>query len=61
MSDKLRTFPSNSVEALAFLYIQNRDLSDYTPEQIYDEYMEAVKKIKSHKPSKKATPISWTY
>ena len=61
MNDTLKTFPSNAIEALALLYMQNRDLSDYTPEQIYDEYMEVIKKIKAHKSANKTKASSWVY
>ena len=36
-------------EAIAFLYVQNQDLSGLSPEEIYDKYRDAYKKIHYHK------------
>ena len=52
MSESVKTFPSDESEALAFLYIQNQDLSGLTPPQIYDEYRKAYKEIRNQKVSK---------
>jgi len=41
------SFPSNQIEALAFLYVQNQDLSKMTPEEIAVMYNDAHEKIKS--------------
>lgn len=46
---QLQSFPSNDVDALAMLYVQNQDLSEITPEQLFDMYQEAYKKIDVHK------------
>ena len=39
---KLNSFPSNSWEAIAYLYVKNQDLSGKTPEEIYDLYHDAL-------------------
>lgn len=54
MSESIRKFPSNESEALAFLYVQSKDLSNLTPSQIYDEYRKAYEEIRKHKVSKPA-------
>lgn len=43
---KLSTFPSNKLEALTMLYLENQDLSKTTPEELVDVYHETLKKIK---------------
>lgn len=50
MSDKINfsTFPSNKIEALAMLYLQNQDLSNLSPEEVCDEYQNACDKIYKH-------------
>lgn len=49
MSDvSLNTFPSNSIDALALLYVQNQDLSGKTPERICEIYWEAYFRIRKH-------------
>ena len=45
----LRTFPKNECDALAMLYIQNQDLSELTPEQLFEKYQEAYDKICEHR------------
>ena len=45
----LSSFPANDQEAIAFLYVQNQDLSGLSPEEIYDKYRDAYKKIHYHK------------
>ena len=49
MSDSLKAFPSNDVEALAYLYVKSQDLSTLTPSQIYDKYRNAYKEIHDRK------------
>lgn len=51
MSDKvtLSTFPASELQALALLYVQNQNLSGLTPEEIYDKYRDAYKRIHDHK------------
>lgn len=44
---KLSTFPETEYEALALLYVQNQDLSDATPEEIFDLYFDAKQKIRA--------------
>ena len=49
MSDNnLSTFPSNRIEALTMLYLQNQDLSDITPEELLEKYHETYKRIREH-------------
>lgn len=50
------SFPANATEALAYLWIQNQDLSDLTPEQLYDKYQEAYNSIHKYKVSKDRKP-----
>lgn len=45
----LRTFPANEIEALAMLYVQQQDLSEISPEALYDMYRDAYDKIRSHR------------
>lgn len=45
----LRTFPETVTEALAMLYVQSQDLSEVTPEGLFDMYQDAYQKIKSHR------------
>lgn len=51
MPDKvlLNTFPSSEAEALTLLYLQNQDLADFTPEEVYDKYRDAYERIRKHK------------
>ncbi|MBO4515334.1 MAG: hypothetical protein J5721_06625 [Lachnospiraceae bacterium] len=42
-------FPSNEVEALALLYLQNQSLSGLAPEEIYDKFADAIKRIAAQK------------
>lgn len=47
MSDvQLDTFPSNSVEALTMLYLQNQDLTALTPEELVKKYAETYSEIR---------------
>mgnify|MGYP000162840993 CR=1 FL=1 len=50
MSDKIyfSAFPSNKIEALAMLYLQKQDLSNLSPEEVYDKYQDACDKIYKH-------------
>lgn len=46
MSDTtLRTFPTNNIEALVMLFLQNQDLSMKSPAEICTMYFEAFKEI----------------
>lgn len=40
------SFPSNKIDAVTMLYLQNQDLSGLTPEQIADKYDDAYYAIK---------------
>lgn len=64
MSDNnvhLSKFPANECEALALLYIQSQDLSELTPEEIYDKYKETYDKIKKRKKETKKTETTYSF
>lgn len=42
---ELNTFPKNEREALALLYVQTRDLSNATPENLLEIYHDAYNRI----------------
>ena len=42
------SFPANKYEALAMLYMQNQNLSGFTPEQLLDKYQDAYARIRDH-------------
>lgn len=42
-------FPKNEYEAIAYLYIQNQDLSDKTPTEIYDMYHAALSELEKNR------------
>ncbi len=46
-SVNLSTFPSCKLDALTMLYLEKQDLSELTPEQLVDKYLETYEKIKS--------------
>ncbi|MGF9991550.1 hypothetical protein ABEY04_22255 [Bacillus mycoides] len=41
----LNTFPSNKVQALTMLYLQNQDLTGKSPSEIVDLYITTSKEI----------------
>lgn len=41
----LNTFPARRAEALALLYVQSRDLSEKTPEDITRMYLDAYTRV----------------
>lgn len=47
MSDiDFSTFPSNKVEAIAYLYVQKKEYAtNPSPEELAEEYMNAYKKV----------------
>ncbi len=46
MSDiDLSTFPSNKVEAIAYLYVQKKQYDNPSPEQLAEDFMNAYKKV----------------
>jgi len=49
----VREFPSNEIEALAFLYLQNQDLSNKSPTEIYNIYKNAYDEITITRKNKK--------
>lgn len=70
MSDSisLNTFPKNSAEALAMLFVQSQDLSEMTPETLARVYDEALTKIQAEqkelrlaKRTANAKPANWVY
>jgi hypothetical protein len=44
-NSELNTFPKNLIEALAFLYVQNQNLSGKPPAEIYRIYKKAAADI----------------
>lgn len=56
MSDSnLNVFPKTDVQALAFLYVQNQDLSGKSPAEIYNVYLSAYYEIlKEHRQKSKS-------
>ncbi|MBQ2100576.1 MAG: hypothetical protein II477_05805 [Lachnospiraceae bacterium] len=42
-------FPTNEIEALALLYLQHQSLSGLAPEEIYDKFADAMKRIAKQK------------
>lgn len=44
----LNTFPSDTCQALAFLYTQNQDLKGKTPNEIAEIYISAYEEINSN-------------
>lgn len=42
-------FPKSKYEAIAYLYIQNQDLSDKTPTEIYDMYQAALSELEKNR------------
>lgn len=60
----LKSFPSNEAEALAMLWLQNQDLSNATPESLFDKYQDAYDKIKERKKQErqaKHESSGWTF
>ena len=47
------SFPENAVQALAMLYLQSRDLSKKSPEEICDLYIDTLKRISNHEQGQK--------
>lgn len=58
----LRSFPNNEFEALAMLYVQQKDLSAFTPEQLLDEYQKAYDKvrIRYNETHQERRTVGWT-
>lgn len=40
-------FPFSAVQALAFLYVKNQDLTGKTPREICDLYLDAAQQVKA--------------
>ena len=45
-SNEKASFPKDSAEALAMLYVHNQDISDLTPEELFKKYNDAYHRIK---------------
>ena len=45
MSVEPSFFPSNKIQALAMVYLQNQDLSGKSPEQLTAIYLDAYEKV----------------
>ena len=43
----LHTFPSTVIDALAMLYLQNQDISNLSPEDLYEKYVDVKNTIKA--------------
>lgn len=46
VKDSQQSFPANEVEALAFAYVQSKNLKDKSPEELAQIYQEAYNQIK---------------
>ena len=54
MSDcKFSTFPSDPCQALAIIYLQNQDLQDLSPKQLYDQYQAVYNELEAYSKSQK--------
>lgn len=42
----LNAFPSNKIQALTMLYLQNQDLTDKSPSEIVDLYISVTEEIR---------------
>lgn len=42
------TFPASKLEALAFLYLKNQDISQLSPEELLEKYNETYEKLREH-------------
>lgn len=51
-----QSFPSNKLEALTMLYMQNQNLTLLTPAQLLDKYYDTYEQLKSHDTIKRAQP-----
>lgn len=60
-NETFKTFPETEVEALAMLYVQSRDLSEVTPEGLFDMYKDAYEKIKPHRREQRSARQDWTF
>lgn len=45
MPDNFSTFPSNGIEAIAYLYVQKKVYDNPTPELLAEDYMKAYKEV----------------
>ncbi|MDY2991753.1 MAG: hypothetical protein SOR91_09825 [Hornefia butyriciproducens] len=51
---EFRTFPSDPCQALAIIYLQNQDLHDFSPKQLYDQYQTIYNELKTYSKRQKA-------
>ena len=49
------TFPSSKLEALAFLYLKNQDISQLSPEELLEKYNETYEKLREHNKTLRAS------
>lgn len=54
-SVKLDSFPADCMEAIAYLYVQQQDLSGKSPAEIYTLYQEAYYEIRKDHLQKRKT------
>ncbi len=54
----LHKFPDNEIEALAFLYLKNQDLSNKSPIEIYNIYKKAYDEILKEKKAKREEKLN---
>ena len=57
-STTLRKFPSDEMEALTFLYLQNQDLSSTSPTEIYNIYKNTYDEISKARKSKRKEKLN---
>ena len=55
-----QSFPSNKLEALTMLYMQNQNLTLSNPHQLLDKYYEIYEQLKSYDTVKRAQQNSGT-
>ncbi len=46
------SFPDDRLDTLTFIYLNNQDLSNLTPEELVDKYDEIYKQINEYRASK---------
>lgn len=56
---KLKTFPSNRIEALTMLFLQKQDLSNLKPDELARKYSEVYTEIKASFSSGKSQKLHY--
>ena len=56
--ENVRLFPATEAEAIAMLWVQQQELTDKTPEEIYDMYKDAYDKVVKHHKMRRANGLS---